>query len=52
MTDTTELRTALAGLLNFAAAEEQALLAAAAFCLDYDRGQPGQMGRRTPGGAQ
>lgn len=40
MTDTTELRTALAGLLNFAAAEEQALLAAAAFCLDYDRGSP------------
>ena len=40
MNDTIELRTALAGLLSFAAAEEQALLAAAAFCPDYDRGSP------------
>jgi hypothetical protein len=40
VTDTTELRTALAGLLNFAAAEEQALLAAAALRPDHDRGSP------------
>jgi len=38
--DTTELRRAVTGLLSFAAAEEQALLAAAAFCPDYDRGSP------------
>jgi hypothetical protein len=40
MTGTAELRTALADLLSFAAAEEQALLAATAFRLDYDRGSP------------
>ena len=40
MSDTTELRTALAGLLSFAAAEEQALLAAAALRPDYDQGSP------------
>ncbi len=45
MNDTTSLRSvqlrrAVAGLLSFAAAEEQALLAAAAFCPDYDRGSP------------
>ncbi len=40
MTGTAELRTALAGLLSFAAAEEQALLAATAFRPDHDRGSP------------
>ncbi len=40
MTGTAELRTALAGLLSFAAAEEQALLAATAFRPDNDRGSP------------
>ena len=40
MTGTAGLRSALAGLLSFAAAEEQALLAAAAFGLDFDRGSP------------
>ena len=40
MTGTAELRTTLAGLLSFAAAEEQALLAATAFRPDHDRGSP------------
>ncbi len=37
---TLPLRRAVTGLLSFAAAEEQALLAAAAFCPGYDRGSP------------
>ena len=40
MNDTILLRRAITGLLNFAAAEEQELLATAAFCPDYDRGSP------------
>jgi len=40
VSDTLTLRRAVTGLLSFAAAEEQALLAAAAFCPDYDRGSP------------
>ncbi len=40
MNDTMPLRRAVAGLLSFAAAEEQALLAAAALRADYDRGSP------------
>jgi len=40
MTDTLELRRAVAGLLGFATAEEQALLGAAAFRPDPDGGSP------------
>jgi hypothetical protein len=40
MNDTISLRRAVTGLLSFAAAEEQELLATAAFCPDYDRGSP------------
>jgi hypothetical protein len=40
VSDTLTLRRAVKGLLSFAAAEEEQLLAAAAFCLDYDRGSP------------
>jgi hypothetical protein len=38
--DATGLRRVVTGLLSFAAAEEQGLLAAAAFCPDDDRGSP------------
>ena len=40
MTDTIALREAMTGLLSFAAAEEQILLATTAFRPDYDRGSP------------
>ena len=40
MNDTVPLRSALTGLLSFAAAEEQILLATAAWSPDYDRGSP------------
>jgi hypothetical protein len=40
MTDTTAVRRAVAGLLSFAAAEEQALLAADAFRPGSDGGSP------------
>ena len=40
MNDTVPLRSSLAGLLSFAAAEEQILLATAARSPDYDQGSP------------